>query len=320
MSLNARALAVVAELQAQPDDFRVQVSQAPGGGDLIDCGVAAPGGLDAGLALARVCLADRATVSLVPGPFGPTVQVATDDPLRACLAAQYAGWELAAGTFRALGSGPMRAAAGREELLRHLALTESAEAVVGVLETRTPPSTEIIQLIAVACQVPPDRVTLLFAPTASLAGTLQVVARAVETALHKLHLLGFDVRLITSALGWAPLPPPARSDLVAMGHTNDAIRYGGQVVLWTSADPAALRNVGPRVPASAAAGHERSFLELFEESGRDFYRMDPLLFGPAAVTLHSVSRGSSECWGQLAPELLARSWGTPLPGMAPGMS
>ena len=70
---------------------------------------------------------------------------------------------------------------------------ETADAVVGVLETRKPPTPAIVAKIAAACRVEPAAVTLLVAPTASLAGGVQVVARSVETALHKLAELKFDL-------------------------------------------------------------------------------------------------------------------------------
>ena len=85
--------------------------------------------------------------------------------------------------------------------------------------------------IAAACQVEPSSVTLLVAPTASLAGGVQVVARSVETAMHKLAELKFDLARIVSAHGSAPLPPVAGDDLAAIGRTNDAILYGARVVL-----------------------------------------------------------------------------------------
>ena len=40
-----------------------------------------------------------------------------------------------------------------------------------------------------------------------------MVARSVETALHKLHELKFDLNQIVSAFGTAPLPPVATKDL-----------------------------------------------------------------------------------------------------------
>src|SRR5262249_45051303 len=69
----------------------------------------------------------------------PRVQVITDHPVRACLASQYAGWALQEGKFFAMGSGPMRAAAGTEALYDRIGYRESADAIVGVLETRKVP-------------------------------------------------------------------------------------------------------------------------------------------------------------------------------------
>ena len=78
-----------------------------------------------------------------------------------------------------------------------------------MLETRKPPPPSVVAAIAAECKVLPSSVTLLAAPTASLAGGVQVVARSVETALHKLAELKFDLGRIQSAHGSAPLPPVA---------------------------------------------------------------------------------------------------------------
>ena len=66
----------------------------------------------------------------------------------------------------------------------------------------------------------PENITLLVAPTSSIAGNFQVVARSVETALHKLFDLGFDVNRIASAFGTAPLSPVAADDLSGIGRRN----------------------------------------------------------------------------------------------------
>ena len=125
-----------------------------------------------------------------------------------------------------MGSGPMRAAAGSEAIFDVIGNRETAERVIGVLETRKPPPAAIFAKIAQACRVQAAAVTLLAAPTASLAGGLQIVARSVETALHKLAELKFDLSRIVSAFGTAPLAPVAANDLAAIGRTNDAILYG----------------------------------------------------------------------------------------------
>ena len=67
---------------------------APWSGDF---GIQAEGGLQAGIHLARICLADLAQVEMVPGDAdvwpGAWVTVATDNPVLSCMASQYAGME-----------------------------------------------------------------------------------------------------------------------------------------------------------------------------------------------------------------------------------
>jgi methenyltetrahydromethanopterin cyclohydrolase len=286
--------------------------QQTAGARVLDCGVKAPGGLGAGLGLARVCLAGLAEVSLAPGTLpgvaGPQVQVSSDDPVRACMASQYAGWQVSVGKFFAMGSGPMRAAYGKEELFERIPGRESAPVAVGALETRKLPTEEVVANLAERLKVPADRITLLCAPAASMAGTLQVVARALETALHKLDELKFDLTQVVAGYGTAPLPPVAADEIGAIGRTNDAILYGGQVTLWVRAEEGALAEVGPRVPSSSSADHGAPFAQIFERYNRDFYKIDPLLFSPAVVTFHNLKSGRSHTFGRVEADVLLRSF------------
>ncbi len=312
MDLNGRALRRVEALRAVLDERRVFERVIEGGGRYFDCGIEARGGLVAGLDLARICLADLAEVSIVPGEVAgrpcPVVQVTTDHPLLACLGSQYAGWAISEGKFFAMGSGPMRAAYAHEPLFAEFGLGERPEAVVGVLEGRKPPTPAVVARVAETCGVAPEAVTLLVAPTASLAGTLQVVARSVETALHKLHELRFDVRRVVSAHGVAPLPPVAADDLAAIGRTNDAILYGARVVLYVTGDDASIEEIGPKVPSAASRDHGEPFAAIFARYNHDFYAVDPHLFSPAEVAFQNLDTGRVHAFGKLAPEVLARSF------------
>jgi methenyltetrahydromethanopterin cyclohydrolase len=292
--------------------LRIEVTRI-GGARILDCGVRAAGGLSAGLEMARVCLAGRAELAFVPSPLagfvGPVVQVASDDPVLACMASQYAGWQISVGRFFAMGSGPMRAVLGREALFDHIPGREKPGLAVGVLETRKLPTEEVVAHLAEKLELPPDRLTLLCAPTASLAGGVQVVSRSLETALHKLHELQFDLSQVLSGYGLAPLPPVAKDDIGAIGRTNDAILYGGQVVLYVRASDEQLAELGPRVPSSASRDHGAPFAEIFERYQRDFYRIDPLLFSPAVLAFHNLATGRCHTFGRLEPEVLRASFG-----------
>lgn len=312
MNLNARGLAAVERLLTRAAEHRVEWRELDGGGRLIDCGINTRGGLSAGLELARICLADLAEVSLVPGEVGgrlcPQVQVQTDHPVAACLASQYAGWQIAQGKFFAMGSGPMRAAYGHEPVFDQIRLREEPEAVVGVLEGRKLPTPEVVQLVAEACRVPVSAVTLLIAPTASLAGGLQVVARSIETALHKLTELKFDLGRIVTGFGTAPLPPVARDDLAAIGRTNDAILYGARVVLDVTGDDDSLAAIGPQVPSCCSRDHGEPFAAIFARYNHDFYAVDKHLFSPAEVVFRNLDTGQTHSFGAIEPKVLARSF------------
>jgi methenyltetrahydromethanopterin cyclohydrolase len=311
-TLNERAQRLADHLAATAGNLRIAVQQTGKGARILDCGINTPGGLQAGLGLARVCLAGQAEVTLVPGEVGavacPVVQVMTDYPVLACMASQYAGWQIAVGQFFAMGSGPMRAAYGKEDLFDHIPGREKAPVAVGVLETRKLPDDAVVDYLCDALKVPPAKLTLLAAPAASLAGNLQVVARSLETALHKLHELKFDLGQVVSGFGSAPLPPPAGNELQAIGRTNDAILYGGRVVLWVKGNDDALAEIGRQVPSGASADHGAPFAEIFERYERDFYRIDPLLFSPAEVVLCNLTSGRSHAFGRIEPDVLRRSF------------
>ena len=310
--LNEAAWQLCDLLEQEADPLRIRAERSPLGTRIVDCGVQTPGGLQAGCRLAEICLAGLGRVALEPaaaalGPW-PLISLLTDAPMAACMRSQYAGWQISLGKYFAMGSGPMRAAAGKEALFDAIGGRESSRVAVGVLETRTLPPVEVQQQIATQCRVEPGELALLVAPTASLAGTVQVVARSVETALHKLHELGFDLERVVSGWGTAPLPPVAAGDLAAIGRTNDAILYGGDVTLWVDAPDAQLEAIGPRIPSGASADHGRPFAEIFERYGRDFYRLDPLLFSPAVITLISLASGRSFRYGAFAPAVLGESF------------
>ncbi len=297
---------------AEADDLHVAVTQVDGA-TIIDAGIHARGGLAAGLQLARVCTAGLAEVTLVPPTaawYGPAVAVSTDHPLAACMASQYAGWQIAQGKFFAMGSGPMRAAAQKEDIFARMGHGESASEVVGVLETRKLPPAEVVAYVAESCRVPAPRVTLLVAPTASQAGGLQIVARSIETALHKMLEIGFDVSRIESGFGIAPLPPVAADDLAAIGRTNDAVLYGSEVTLWLRGSDAEIESLGPRIPSNASPDHGEPFRAIFERYNRDFYRVDPHLFSPAVITLVNLDTGRVFRFGQLLPDVVEKSFTT----------
>ena len=318
LSLNDRARELADRLAADAEAARVAVTTLSNGTRVIDCGAQATGGFEAGRCFAEICMAGLGNVAYAPlvieGRWLPALTVTTDRPAVACLAAQYAGWRIDHEGYFAMGSGPGRALIRAEDLYDDLDWDEHADAAVLCLETREPPPAEVADFVAERAGVPASALTLLIAPTASVTGSVQIAARVVETALHKLHELDFDVRRVVAGWGTCPLPPVAGDDMAALGRTNDAVLYGGQVHLTVEAgdddDDDALRELVERLPASASSDYGEPFGKVFKDADYDFYAIDPLLFSPGQIRLTSVSSGRSFEAGRVNLEVLERSfWG-----------
>ena len=175
-------------------------------------------------------------------------RVSASDPVLACLASQYAGWSLSHGegddAYFAMASGPGGPVRPRRSCSRSSA-TPTREAFWGffVLETDRPPPDELIARVASDCGLAPSALTFILTPTTSLAGAVQITARVLEVALHKVHALGFPLERVRDGLGAAPLPPPSPDFLTAMGRTNDAILFGGEVQLFVTGPEAEAREL-----------------------------------------------------------------------------
>jgi methenyltetrahydromethanopterin cyclohydrolase len=318
LSVNRLAAPALARLRDDAERLRVAVSRDHGGVTLIDAGIAVPGSIDAGLRTAEVCLGGLGEVGVVTdGAAGWPVwlQVRSSQPVLACLASQYAGWSLAASKeetggkkFFALGSGPARALAGKEDLFAELGYRDRCEHGALVLEVDRVPPAVIVDKLLRDCALAPEGLTLVLTPTTSLAGTTQVVARVLEVALHRAHELHFPLQHIVEGTARAPLPAPSPDGVQAMGRTNDAILYGGQVHLCVRGDADAARELAERLPSSNSRDHGRSFADLFAAAGYDFYQLDGALFAPAEVWVSHLDSGQTWHAGRLDMDLLRGLW------------
>lgn len=313
LRLNERAAALADAMMTSAPALGIEVKTLDGGARLLDCGIDTPGGLEAGRLLAEVCLGGAGRVGFTPldvdGLRLPGVHVQTDHPAVACLGSQYAGWAIKPEGYFAMGSGPLRAIARVEtELFARLGYGEPrAGRGVLVLEGRIPPDAAVAAHVATKAGLPPERLTFLIAPTASLAGGVQISARVVETALHKMSELGFDVRNVVTGFGTAPLAPVAKNDTRAIGRTNDCVLYGGVVHLTVRAEDAELQALAPRIPSTASRDYGTPFHVLFQRYGGDFYQVDPLLFSPGQVVLTNAASGRTFEAGRVNAAVLRQS-------------
>lgn len=326
VSVNAHAVPIVKHMMANAGKLRLKVERLQNGCTIIDAGIDALGGLEAGRLIAEVCMGGLGTVTLTHNPAFPrwplTVNVHSTHPVLSCLGSQYAGWSLShgegKGAFYALGSGPARAMATKvkdgvekpvEELYEELGYRDVHSETAIVMEVDRVPPVEVIQKIATACKVETDSVHVILTPTASLAGGMQVVSRVLEVALHKAHSLEFPLGNIIDGSACAPVPPPHPNFVKAMGRTNDAILFGGTVHLFVKGSDDDAATLAQELPSSTSRDYGKPFAQVFKEYNYDFFKVDAMLFSPAKVIVTAVESGRSFHAGELDEELLERSFG-----------
>lgn len=311
-SVSARAAKLVEAIVADADALRISVAEGPGGERLIDMGGQSLGGLEAGRRLGEVCMGGLGNVAftmtsgLPKWPLG--VVVSSMEPVISCLGSQYAGWTIQDEGFFALGSGPARALSRKEELFKELGYADHYNKASLVIEGDKAPPAAVAQRVAADCGVAPSDLTVLFAPTGSLAGSVQIAARVVEVALHKAHALHFPLEHIEDGVGTAPIAPPVPDFVKAMGRTNDAIIYGAHVQLFVRGSNEAAEKLAHELPSRTSPAYGKPFADIFAAVNGDFYKIDPMLFSPAAVTISNLDTGSSFHAGGVSPEIVDESF------------
>jgi len=312
VSVNALAAPLLQKLIKGAKSFGIEVTQLDNGCTIIDAGIKTEGSIRAGLLIAEICMGGLGKVSVKKSkqfehcPL--LVDVHSQTPVLACLGSQYAGWALQHEKFFSLGSGPARAIAQREELFKELNYQDSAEATMLVLETEKIPPIEVINKVAQDTRVKAENLTFILTPTKSLAGTVQIVGRVLEVALHKAHTIHFPLAQIISGAGTAPIPPVSDDFLTAMGRTNDAILFGGFVQLQVKSSDKEAEKLSQELPSCASKDYGRPFAEVFKAVNMDFYQIDPLLFSPAKVSIKNMATGKTFTGGELNESLINKSF------------
>ena len=80
------------------------------------------------------------------------------------------------------------------------------------------------------------------------------------------------------------------------------------VSLKVRCDDAAAAALAADLPSSASKDYGKTFAEVFKAANMDFYKIDPLLFSPAKVTITNVETGHVFEGGQLNVDLLKQSF------------
>ncbi|MFC7154561.1 methenyltetrahydromethanopterin cyclohydrolase [Halomarina halobia] len=307
-SLNRMALDLVDEALDFAEELAIETHELDNGATVVDFGVEALGGVEAGLLLAEIQSAGLASVASsvadVAGAPRPVVDVTTDHPALALLCSQKAGWEVSVDGFEGLGSGPARALVAEEEEFRRLGYADAFEFAVLAIESDELPGEAVAEHVADLAGVAPNAVFLPTYPTASIVGSVTTAARAAELAVWRAFELGYDPLDVLTASASAPVAPVAADEEAAMARTNDALAYGSRVHLTVESDFDRF----DELPSTAREEYGAPFEEVFEAVDWDFYDLSEGVFAPARVAVDVVG-GPTYALGEVDEDLLAASFG-----------
>jgi methenyltetrahydromethanopterin cyclohydrolase len=309
-SPNRMATELVDEAIEFADELAVGVTELDNEATVLDFGVDAMGGVEAGLLLAEIQTAGLATVTAELGELAGAprteVTLTTDHPALSLLCSAKAGWELSVDGFEGLGSGPARALVAEEAEFTELGYRDEFDFAVLAVESETLPDEAVAERVARMADVPTSGVFLAGFATASIAGSVTMAARAAELAAFRAFELGYDPRDLLSVTSRAPLAPVPADEETAIARTNDAIAYGGRVHLTVDTDDDCLREL-----ASAATDrHGTPFAEIFETVDWRLHELDEAVFAPAQVTVDVVG-GPTYTVGGVDEALVADSFRQP---------
>ena len=316
-SVNKASQPLVDQLVDDAKALQLEINTLSNGTRIVDAGVNCTGGLEAGRLIGEICMGGLGTVTLGANsgfekwPWSVNVHAKT--PVLSCLGSQYAGWSLShkseQGKFFALGSGPGRALAAKEEILKEFAYKDNAESTCIVLEVDSYPPVEIADKVAKDCGINADKLTFILTPTSSLAGVMQIAIRILEVAMHKAHVLNFPMEKIIDGYGVSPVAPPGGDFMTGMGRTNDAILYGGMVQLFVDCSDEEAEDLANKMPSNTSSDYGRPFGEIFKAYEYDFFKIDPMLFSPAKIIITNAKTGKSYTAGKLNEAMLKTSFG-----------
>lgn len=315
LSVNRLAWKLLEELVANSSFYKVKVEKTACGATVVDAGINAGGGFQAGKIVTEICMGGCARAEITCRRYGdlelPTIFVCTDYPVLATLGSQYAGWQIKEADYFAIGSGPARALALKpKKIYEEIGYKDNFDKAIVVLETEKHPPARLIERFANDCKISPENLAVILTPTTSIAGATQVSGRIVETGIHKLGKLGFDINSILYALGGAPIPPIHPEFVHAMARTNDAILYGG-IAYYTVEyeNEEELKEIMEKVPSNASKDYGEPFIETFKQVNYDFYKIDPNLFAPAILIINNLKTGNTFARGEINTKALEKSFG-----------
>ena len=166
------------------------------------------------------------------------------------------------------------------------------------------PDEEMAGEVAAACHISPENLYILACKTGSLAGSVQVCSRTIETTIWRLQAKGFDIKKVISGVGICPIAPPVKDEFRAMVRVNAAVLYGGTARYVVDSSDTEIEAVIDQLPTHSARRYGYPFAKMLEEAGLDMSNVDKDIHAVAAIEIMNYNTGSVFKAGEIREEFL----------------
>jgi methenyltetrahydromethanopterin cyclohydrolase len=322
-SFNKSALKLVNKLIDDAESFAVTVEKFDCGATIVDAGLTARGGFQAGEIVTEICQCGYGKARIMPIQYDavvfPSVFVANDNPAQSILGSQFAGWHVQLEGFSANGSGPGRALAKDPSDSFHTFLCgEESNVAVLLLETEQKPQEDVVLQIAKKCGISPENLFLIVYSVASITGSIQACARVVEAGLLRLVQVGLDPLFVRHAWGYAPVVAFISCADEVKERIRASILSGGVASYTVDFDDGRLQTMVSQAHGSALKMFQEAkklavqnplYKDLLKDAEIGVTEIEPNVVAPALVTINSLKTGRSFSAGKIDFEALKRALG-----------
>jgi methenyltetrahydromethanopterin cyclohydrolase len=312
-SISQDAVRIVKEkILPYAEQLNCKVIHMPDGATVIDMGVHAPGGWQAGKLFVEATIGGLGYVTF--GSFQvedlslPSIDVYIDHPVEATQSSQFSGWQMPgsdpASKITPIGSGPARAIARNDRWSQASPYQDIHHETVFAAQTTETPAEDFIAEVAAACKISPQNLYILAARTASITGAIQIGSRTVEASLGKIMALGFDLSKVVCGMGTCPIVPPVHDEFKGMDRVNTALIYGATVRYVFDCEDHEIEQLIKKLPFNASPRFGEPFAKIFEEGERNFYKVDKDIHSIAVYEITNYASGRTFKAGEIRVDML----------------
>ena len=279
----------------------LEASRFDNGTMIIDCGVNAPGSLEAGRRITEISQGGMASthigVTETSGIVLPELAVDTWLPKLSAYGLQVSvALSEIDPAIRISGPILARFAGGRLDTPRENLL--DAAWGIAVVESDQLPSSEVVDALAHRSSLPTEELAVIVVPTSSVAGATQIAGRINESVLFTMEeSLGIDCSCVSQLLATVPIALPTDVSAVSPVTPDDFIHYLGRVILTINRDLGMdLAELASQLVFRSTPIYGKLFTELLAAAGGVFEAIPGLIDLNKVAQITVIDQGSGRAF------------------------